>query len=86
MMRPLVRRERLHREGMDFFAHTVAQCAIHDLVALNARFACESRGDDDCLKMRTVAFDGEVFAIKFFADIGLYCFWGDHGTGLNLTD
>ena len=46
----------------------------------------QNRGDDDCLKVGTVAFDGEVFAIKFFADISLYCFWGDHGTGLNLTD
>ena len=86
MMRPLVWRECLHREGVNFFAHTVAQCSVNDLVALNPRLACERSGDDDCLKMRTVTFDGEMFAIEFFADICLYCFWGDHGTGLNLTD
>ena len=71
MMRPLVWRERLHREGMDFFAHTVTQCAVNDLVALNARLPRESSGDDDGLKVCAVAFDDEMLAIEFFADISL---------------
>ena len=86
MMRPLVGRECLHRKGVDFFAHTVAQCAINDLVALNARLPSERSGDDDCLTMRPVTLDGEMFAIEFFADVSLYCFWGDHGTGCDLMD
>ena len=86
MTRPLVGRERLHREGVDFFAHTVAQCAVDNLVALNARLACERSRDDYRLKMRAITFDGEMCAIEFFADISLYCFWGDHGACLNLTD
>ena len=86
MMRPLVRRECLHRKGVDFFTHTVTQCGVNDLVALHARLACERGGDDDRLKMGTVAFDGEMFAIEFFADVSLYCFWGDHGTGCDLMD
>ena len=86
MMRPLVRRECLHREGVDFFAHAVAQCAVNDLVALYARLPSERRRDDDCLKVRAVTFDGEMFAIEFFADVSLYCFWGDHVTGCDLMD
>ena len=86
MMRPLVRRECLHREGVDFFAHTIAQCAVNNLVALNARLARERGGDDYRLKMRAITFDGEMRAIEFFADISLYCFWGNHGAVLNLTD
>ena len=36
MMRPLGRRECLHRQGVDFFTHTLTQRTIDDLVALHA--------------------------------------------------
>ena len=80
MMRPLIRREGLHRKGVDFFAHTVAQRGINDLVALHARFSGERAGNDDRLKMRAVALDGEMIANQFVANVCLYCFRGDHGT------
>ena len=86
MMRPLVRRECLHRKGVDFFAHTIAQCAVNNLVALDARLTRERSGDDYRLKMRAITFDGEMRAIEFFANISLYCFGGNHGTRCDLTD
>ncbi len=85
MMRPLGGRERLHRKGVNFFAHAVAQGAVDDLVTLNPRFSGERVADDNRLEMCAIAFDCKVFAIELFADIGLYCFWGDHGTVLNLV-
>lgn len=86
MMRPLVRRECLHRKGVDFFAHTIAQCAVNNLVALNARLARERNGDDYRLKMRAITFDGQMRAIEFFTDVCLYCFGGNHGTRCDLKD
>ena len=85
MMRPLGGRERLHREGVNFFAHAVAQSAVDDLVTLNPRFSGEGVRHDDRLEMCAIAFDCKMFAIELFADIGLYCFWGNHGTVLNLV-
>ena len=85
MMRPLDGRERLHRKGVNFFAHTVAQSAVDDLVTLNTRFSGEGIGHDDRLEMCAIALDCKMFAIELFADIGLYCFWGNHGKGLNLV-
>ena len=86
MMRPLDGRECLNRESVDLLAHTVSQCAIDDLVALNTRFPIERSRDDYGLKVRTIAFDRKMVAIEFFADISLYCFWGDHGAGCNLIN
>lgn len=86
MMRPLGGRERLHREGVDLLPHTVSQCAVNDLVALNARLSVERSRDDHGLKVRTIAFDRKMVASEFFADICLYCFWGDHGAGDSLTN
>ena len=85
MMRPLGGRERLHRKGVNFFAHTVAQRAVDDLVTLNTRFSAEGVRHDNGLEMCAIALDCKMFAIELFADIGLYCFWGNHGTVLNLV-
>ena len=78
MMRPLGGRERLHRKCMDFFAHAVPQRSIDNLVALYPRFSGKGCGYDHRLKMRAIALHGEMIASEFFADISLYCFWGDH--------
>ncbi len=86
MMRPLGWRERLHRESVNLLAHTVSQCAVDDLVALNTRLSVERSRDDHGLKVRTIAFDRKMVASEFFTDISLYCFWGDHGAGDSLTD
>ena len=59
---------------MDFFAHTVAQCGVYQLVALDQALAGKGVGDDHCIEMLTVAFHLKVAAFKAGGDIVFYCF------------
>lgn len=79
LLLPFGGRQRLHRQRMNLFAHAIAQCAVHNLVALHARFALKGGGDNHGLKVRTIAIDGEMFAIEFGAQVSGDVFRGDHG-------
>lgn len=70
--------ERLHRQCVNFLTHTVAQRAIDNLVALDARLAFECASHNHGLKVRAIAIDGEVFAIELGAEITFNVFGRDH--------
>ena len=50
-------RERLHRQGVDLLAHSIAEGRVHPLVAPHARQAFEFGRDDGGEEVAAIAFD-----------------------------
>src|SRR5436190_16797572 len=59
---PLLRRQRLHRQGVDFLAHALAERCVDQLVALHAAPAFEFLRHDDRLEVLAVADHLDVLA------------------------
>ena len=77
-LRPLIRRQRFHRQRVDFLAHAVAQRLVDQLVLLHLVFATEGFADDYRFPVMAVAGDFNMFAIESVED-GLFdAFWCDH--------
>ena len=76
---PLLWRKRLHRQGMNLFAHSLAKCPVDNLVLLYPVLVPELGTDDDGFKMLAVAYDFDMFAGKAFLNVGLDGVGAEHG-------
>src|SRR5450631_3482282 len=70
--------QRLHRQRVDFGAHAIAQRAIDELVALDARESFEGRAHDQRLEMLAVAVYRDVLAGESCLDGALDVFGSRH--------
>src|SRR5258706_227175 len=69
---PFLRRERLHRQRVDFLAHAIAQGRVDQLVALHAAPAFELARNDDRLEMLAIAGHFDVLAREPGLDASLH--------------
>ena len=76
--RPLRRRQRLHRQRVDFLTHPVAERAVHELMLLDFGQAREGGAYDHGLEMLAVAGNFDMLAGEagFRSRVG--CIRGDH--------
>ena len=65
---PLGRGQRLHRQGVDLLAHSIAQGLVNPLVARHAARALEFGRHDGRKEMAAVALDFEVLAAQAAGD------------------
>ncbi len=63
---------------MDFFAHTVAERTVHELMLLHFVFAAKRGADNHGFKVMAIAADLQPFAIETFCDIRLHLFGLHH--------
>src|SRR4029079_380626 len=77
---PLLRRDSLHRQCVDFLAHALAQCGIDELVTLHAAPALEFLRHDHRLEMLSVADHLDVLAREAGLDSCFDAFSGYHVT------
>src|SRR5882672_6860875 len=75
---PLVRRQGLHRQGVDLFAHAVAQRRVDQLVALDAALAGERARHDQRLEVLPIAGHLDVLARNPGLDTRLDAFRSHH--------
>src|SRR5256885_11230553 len=75
---PLLGRQGAHGERMDFFAHALAERAIHQLMALHSIAPGELRRDDQRLEMLPVAAHLDVLAAEARFDALFDAFRRDH--------
>ena len=75
---PFVRRQSLHREGVDFLPHAVAERRVDELVALHAAPAGESARHNDRLEVLSVADYLEMLAREPGLDSCLHAFRRHH--------
>src|SRR5438132_1703257 len=60
--RPRLRREGLHGQGVDLFAHAIAQGAVHELMLLDPAEPGKALAHDDRFEVMAVAPDLDVLA------------------------
>ena len=75
---PVLRCERLHRQGVDLLAHAFTQRLVYELVLLYSPLAPESLADDDGFEMVAVPRHLDVVAGELFLNVGLDLFGGNH--------
>src|SRR3979490_3164224 len=75
---PLLRRQRAHRQRVDFLAHTRAERRVNQLMALHAAPSRELAGHDQRLEMLSVADHFHVLAGEPSRDTRPYCFRRQH--------
>src|SRR5437764_1265692 len=75
---PLLRRQRAHRQRVDFLAHALAERRIDELVALHAIASGELAGNDQRLEVLAIADDFDVLAGKSCLDAVLDALRSDH--------
>src|SRR5687768_14105482 len=75
---PLLRRQRLHRQGVDLLAHAVAKGGVDQLVALHAALAGEGARHHHRLEVLPVAEHLEVLAGEPARDSRLHAFRCHH--------
>src|ERR1700687_5467804 len=74
---PLRRRQRLHRQRVDFLTHPVTERAVHELMLLDLGQAREGGANDHGLEMLTVAGNLDMLAGKAGLNRALDVFRGD---------
>src|SRR5690606_27661548 len=68
----LCRRQRAHRQGMDFCFHTFAQGGVHDLVTRDQTLAFKGGAYDQRFKMGAIANHFKHFAFKVVGNVLTY--------------
>src|SRR6185436_1448152 len=82
---PVLGRQGLHRQRVDFLAHAIPESPVDDLVLLHARFTAEFRTHDHRLEMMAIANHFDVIACEAVPDIGPDLFRGNHSTPSSVT-
>src|ERR1700682_4205380 len=75
---PLRRRQRLHRQRVDFLTHPVPERAVHELMLLDLGQAREGGAYDNGLEMLAVAGNFDMLAGKAGLNRAFDVFRGDH--------
>src|SRR3954462_15327768 len=75
---PLLRRQRAHRQSVDFFAHALAQCGVHHLMPLHTILARKTRGYHYGLEVLAVAGHLHVIAGEVGRNAFLNAVWRNH--------
>jgi hypothetical protein len=71
-LRPVLRRQCLHRQRMDLLAHAIAKRLVDELMTLHAGLSNECFAHNHGLEVMTIADHFQVLTLEIVFDITLY--------------